>query len=90
MIGHLTFQSTTNQKNAENNITWSDKQKADIKLIHKAEFRYSFVRKVVIIETVEKGIFLIIPYPVKKQIPNSSCIWERCNYKKPEDPSYYI
>jgi len=54
-------------KTLVNNITWSSKKQAVIKLIYKAELTNSFFRKIMIIKTVEQGSCLIIPYPVKKQ-----------------------
>ena len=51
------------------NITRSNKKQAIIELIHKAKLRNSFVRKIVIIKTVEYGSILIIPYPEEKQTP---------------------
>ena len=46
-------------------FTRSNKKQVVIKLVHKGELWYSFVRIIVIFKTVEQRSFFIIPYPAK-------------------------
>lgn len=52
---------TSKKEYRDGKLTWGNKQQAIIKLIHQAEFWYTFIGIFMIVETVEQGCFLVIP-----------------------------
>lgn len=65
---------------AELKFTWSNKQQAVIKLVHKGELWYSFVSTIMIVKTVEQLIFFVIPYPEEMQ----TNIETKCRFDYPD------